>query len=149
MSSGITSRFTACITSICSCTNFFRKSQPQPQPQYNTPKRNRRHQSLVIIGERHRAAQSDKTNLCLKCDYYLSVEFSRSAQQLKVCTVINSNPIHLSGPVATCNCFYDKTAPSKHDMEKIAWTLELQKSTVGFAAEQVRFLPPAKKANDD
>lgn len=100
---------------------------------------------FVIIGEKTRAASSLATDLCMSCEHFQVVRYSRNETEQRLCHY-NGHMRPLHGPVASCNLYGDKNQPSKWDMEKIAWTIEASKKKVGFGAEiEVHINPPKKK----
>lgn len=69
------------------------------------------------------------TNLCERCRSY---HFTRMTdnQENRYCSRLDQD---LSGMVAECNQFDDKSAPSIYDMQQIAWVVESNnKKAIGF-----------------
>lgn len=99
---------------------------------------------FVIIGDRSRAVASSYKNLCLTCQNYMAMKYSLNDREERVCVANYNHPIKLRGPVSQCTDYSDKTRPSKHEMNKIAWAIEPSKRKVGFGAE-VDFIPPSKR----
>lgn len=103
---------------------------------------------FVIIGERSRATARASENLCLRCSNYAGIRYSLDDREIRECLDNAHFPRRLRGPVAECTSFYDRTKPSKQEMEKTAWVIEPSKRTAGFHS-QVEFIPPSKRKQDE
>jgi len=95
---------------------------------------------FLIIGEKSRAAAQANVNLCATCSYYSRRRFSQNNREIHMCSENYQSPFALSGPVSACSSYYDKNKPQLHDLDKIAWTIETSKKTVGF-------IPPSKRTD--
>ena len=102
---------------------------------------------LVIIGEKSRASAAANQNLCLTCRYYRRVRYGLDDREERTCNHTGNSWFPLRGPVSECTDYIDKSRPYMHDMEKIAWTIETSKRTVGFNPE-IKFVPPKKRDED-
>jgi hypothetical protein len=99
---------------------------------------------FIIIGDKSRATARSSDNLCPNCSNYAAVRYALDDREERICLDNAHFPRRLRGPVATCTSFYDKTKPNKHEMDKIAWTIETSKRTIGFE-NQVKFIPPSQR----
>lgn len=99
---------------------------------------------FIIIGDKSRATARASDNLCVNCSNYLGRKYSLDDHEERLCVSVPSHPTRLRGPVSTCSDFYDKTKPSKSEMNKIAWIVEPSKRRVGFDAA-VEIIPPSKR----
>ena len=102
---------------------------------------------LIVIGDRSRAVAQSNVNLCLTCRHYSAVAYSLNDSEERNCYRNYENPVRLRGPVSRCTDYDNKTAPSEHEMRKIAWSIEPSTRKVGFDT-CVEIKPPKRKDDD-
>ena len=85
--------------------------------------------------------QPKAEGLCVRCRHGF-VAKPRDREEITMCAVLSYAPMHVRFPIERCKDFEDDSTPSKWDMEKIAWTISLDRSgkVTGFA-------PPKKEDN--
>jgi hypothetical protein len=104
---------------------------------------------FVIIGEKSKAVSNSSKNLCLTCGRYFARTYALTDEAERLCLSNYDNPVRLKGPVSVCTDYYNKNAPDKYDMEKIAWTIEASKKKVGFGAEYDIIVKPPKRKEEE
>ena len=90
------------------------------------------HSLPIVIKVQDGTVRSDTKTLCLSCIHGHVIR-GRNNEQKIVCGRMMENGL-LNFPVVECNMYQDKSKPSLHDMEDIAWMLVTKKSShaIGF-----------------
>lgn len=77
--------------------------------------------------------RSDATDLCRTCRNSVIIQGSRDSDERRYCDALSGDSTQLFTNVADCSSYYNKSLPSLHQYEKIAWVLETSKGRqVGF-----------------
>jgi hypothetical protein len=94
------------------------------------------YQNPVVLKVHNGTRRSD-INLCSSCRYGFHTKASLSGNELVLCMAVNP-AMRVPEPLAECSTYLDRTQPTLHDMQEIAWSLMTDKGgrKLGFLSPE-------------
>jgi hypothetical protein len=91
-----------------------------------------------VVFKIHNGTTRGDINLCTSCRFCHRTVASQSGRETMVCNA--NRPFAIKEPIATCNIYLDRSKPTLHDMQEIAWTLMTDKGgrKIGFQSPEQR-----------